>query len=314
MTQQKTIAISLRSLCSNPDSQSMILKEASCMNGLLALINSDLDIEALIISLQALLFLSQHPSNRAILTQQPGLLLRLVKLTETSEEYNANSTLTNQVKLVAQQVIDNLQSYINQEDTNKPIQLSKPAAATASNFSSSAGSAYKGRYLFTVQLQINGITSATQREELEKQLVAQRGIVSVACNKSGLCSVYTKIQPQQSFVENLLSSITSINSNYKVELKTPLSDSIAENNENQQQKANLNNSSNLSLPAQPIKPTPNSLTSAANTPSKSITTHSSYESASLASRFAARQKKIEKQEIQQGAVKSILSSVSSYFW
>src|SRR5690349_11033449 len=106
MSAQKLLAEQIRRLASDPDTQSALVSEPACLTGLLTLIKSDADIEALTISLQALQLLTAIPANRSIFIQQDGLLLRLATLVKG--EYNAT------IKIIAQQILDALQSVINQ--------------------------------------------------------------------------------------------------------------------------------------------------------------------------------------------------------
>lgn len=94
---QLAVAQQLRTLASDPDNQSFIVNEKECMNGLLSFLDSA-DSEVVIVSLQALQFLSTDPSNQETLAAFPGLLLKLSQLTDCDDplqEKIASSTLDN---------------------------------------------------------------------------------------------------------------------------------------------------------------------------------------------------------------------------
>lgn len=96
---QLAVAQQLRTLASDPDNQTFIVNEKECMNGLLQFLDSA-DNEVVIVSLQALQFLSTSPSNQATLAAYPGLLIKLTNLTD-SEDRSARK--------VALDTLDNLQ-------------------------------------------------------------------------------------------------------------------------------------------------------------------------------------------------------------
>lgn len=77
----KSVAIQLRTLASDPENQQYIVREGGCMKGLMGFLRSGSE-EVLIISLQALEFLSSHPNNKELLSKEPGLLTKLAELTK----------------------------------------------------------------------------------------------------------------------------------------------------------------------------------------------------------------------------------------
>lgn len=100
----RTIALQLRTLAADPDSQGLLLQEASCLSGLVTLLHADNEEDVLILSLQALAFLASNPANHAGLVHAPGLLVALTTLTEKSAVV---------LKTLAQNVMAALECYIN---------------------------------------------------------------------------------------------------------------------------------------------------------------------------------------------------------
>lgn len=101
----RTIALQLRTLAADPDSQALLLQESSCLSGLVALLHADNEEDVLILSLQALAFLAAAgPANHAALVNQPGLVLALSVLTEKPAVV---------LKTLAQNVLAALEGYIN---------------------------------------------------------------------------------------------------------------------------------------------------------------------------------------------------------
>ncbi len=82
----RTIALQLRTLAAEPESQALLLAESSCLSGLVSLLHADNDEDVLILSLQALsLLASAGPHTHGALVNQPGLVMALSHLTEKSQ-------------------------------------------------------------------------------------------------------------------------------------------------------------------------------------------------------------------------------------
>jgi len=82
----RTIALQLRTLAAEPESQALLLAESSCLSGLVSLLHADNDEDVLILSLQALsLLASAGTHTHAALVNQPGLVMALSHLTEKSQ-------------------------------------------------------------------------------------------------------------------------------------------------------------------------------------------------------------------------------------
>lgn len=100
---QKAVALQLRKLAADPDNQTFIAKQEQCMKGLVSFLDCK-NSDVVIISLQALNFLSSHPLNLEPLSSYPGLLIKLTNLTERD---NSN------IKRFALETLSNLEGYIN---------------------------------------------------------------------------------------------------------------------------------------------------------------------------------------------------------
>ena len=199
---QKTIALQLRTLAADPDSQSLILKEASCLSGLVALLNADNEEDVLILSLQALQFLAGPPAHHPTLVNQAGLVLALTLLTDKPSIA---------IKTLAQNVLNSLEGYIN--GTSQSSSASTPSArrtpahsrggsrgntrptTPSTNGRTSEGGNGAGflnaptpRYLNHVMFQISSASAGPldklAQGEVEKALVSIKGVVSVTYSQS----------------------------------------------------------------------------------------------------------------------------------
>jgi hypothetical protein len=119
----RTIALQLRTLAAEPESQALLLAESSCLSGLVTLLHADQDEDVLILSLQALSLLASAGSHtHAPLVNQPGLLLALSLLTEKSSVV---------LKTMAHNVLAQLEGYIN-GNSNGSNTAAAPSASSAS--------------------------------------------------------------------------------------------------------------------------------------------------------------------------------------
>ena len=196
----RVIALHLRKLCSDPISQAFICQEVSCMSGLLALLSSpSSDVDVLLISLQALLFLASHPSNQQPLTRQSALILRLTSLLEHDDS---------RVGAMVQQILDQLQAVVNRDQRGDGQRgMGGTGRGGGRVRGAAASSAAAPRYLHSVCLQVERASadgclcpaelSGEERAKVERSLIVQRAIISVSVTRAGAVTLYTKQDTQQ---------------------------------------------------------------------------------------------------------------------
>ena len=184
------------------------------MTGLLALLSppSDADVEVLLISLQALLFLTANPANREPLTLQSSMLLRLTALAEHDDS---------RVRAMVQQTLDHLQAVVNRDKRGTHTRgeggggVDRGASGAGAGGSGCAGgrlrmagaSAAAVRYLHSVPLQVERVSadgcvgpaqlSGEERARVERALIVQRSVISVSVSRAGAVTLYTKQDTQQ---------------------------------------------------------------------------------------------------------------------
>ena len=324
MSSQKAIALQLRKLASDPSSQTFICQEAACMSGLLSLLQSSSashDVETLLISLQALLFLASHPSNKEPLTRQPSLILRLTALMDFEEA---------QVQSLVQQILTQLQGVVNR-DRGEGAKKGGGGRVEVRRVQ---------RYLHSVHLQLQREGgqewSAEERGRLEKAVICVKGVLSVSATRGGGLTLYTKrdttdllpaLRQALLHVDPALSVLTSAApSTAPLSFCTSSSSSRPSISQSQANKENFTAMATGSCPAvKPSAPVPSSSPFSASIPSSSpafaspsvsraLVAHSTLDGASLQSRFQAKQRKAVEVEAKQGMVKGLFSSVSSFFW
>ena len=286
MCAQRAIAVQLRKLASDPVSQTFICAESGCMSGLMALLQAPADVEVLTISMQALLFLAQHPKNKEPLTRQPALLLRLTALAEHDDAH---------VRSLVARTLEQLQATVNREK-----------AADSGKRGRVEGRRVQ-RYLHSVALQLDWdcpegegrALDLDERARMEKALIAVRAVISVSVSKQGVVTVYTKRDGAE-LLTALQSAARSAEPSLSLRLVLP--------------------------PAQPQPPAPEpSAADKENLPvtvaapptassSRALVAHATIDANSLQSRFQAKQKKAVEVEAKQGLVKGLFSSVTSFFW
>ena len=310
------------------------------MSGLLALLSSSGDdVDVLLISLQALLFLASHPRNKEPLTQQSQLILRLSKLAEHDDA---------RVTAMVRQTLDQLQSTVNRD---KPAAQQRAVGGSARAAGGAGGgvgvgagrarlstAAAPARYLHSVVLQVERLSAdgsccaaeltAEERARVEKALIVQRCVISVSVSRAGLVSLYTKQDTQQ-----LLDSAQPALSSIDPALSIRLPQSEQPDKENQQPQPltaaaahtaatstcalSSTLSHSTSACSQPFTGSLSSLPSSSSSSpprSRALVAHCSLESTSLQGRFQARAKKAVEVEQKQGMVKGLFHSVSSFFW
>ena len=312
MTAQKAIALQLRKLASDPASQQFICQEPTCMQGLITLLNTNAttDPDTLTVALQALAFLASHPKNRDSLTQQPGLIVRLVAIREEG---------TATMKDIVATVLDHMQSAVNKDASSDATSSVKQGRR------SSVGSLpHRGRHLHTLNLSVqrDGETatlSMDERGRLEKQLIVVKGVISVSVNRAGGVAVYSK-RDDAELLDSLHIAIKAVDAAFTISLQS--STSAAHDKENLTPAAAATPALN---PLQPLKlaassrPSLSSSSSSSAAPpaattSRALVAHSTFEQNSLQNRFQAKQKKAVEADVKQGVVKGLFSSVSSFFW
>lgn len=212
---QKTIALQLRTLAADPDSQQLIIKESSCLSGLVALLNADNEEDVLILSLQALQFLAGPSSNHAALVNQSGLVLALTLLTDKPSIA---------IKNLAQSVLNSLEGYINGASAASNSQTpstrrtpahsrggsrgnTRPTTPSQGRDSQAGGvmNAFAPRYLNHVMFHITGASGVAldklAQSDVEKALVGIKGVVSVTYSaaagptKQAAFTLYTSHRP-----------------------------------------------------------------------------------------------------------------------
>jgi hypothetical protein len=174
---QKAVALQLRTLAADPENQAYIVNERSCMKGLMSFMDST-DSAVLLISLQALNFLSSHPKNQEQLSKEPGLLS---KLAQHSDHENAD------VAKLSGTILEHLTRVVNRV----PEEKERPT--------------YRPKYLQSIHLNVEGLVKVsrpprlTRHEPLsetrgcfaqdavpavERSLLDVKGIVSVTVERS----------------------------------------------------------------------------------------------------------------------------------
>jgi hypothetical protein len=348
---QKTIALQLRTLAADPDSQSLLLKESSCLTGLVALLNADNEEDVLILSLQALQFLATPPSHHAVLVNQSGLVLALTLLTD-------KPSIT--IKTLAQNVINNLENYINGANSNSgtpstrrtPIHSRAGSRGNTRPTTPSAGrengsgvlGAFAPRYLNHVMFHITSATGPLDKlaqGEVEKVLVSLKGVISVTYSaaagkdKQPCFTLYTSHRPAI-LAPLVTKAISDLRGGYTATMlnKDGSKESGAdkENQENEVPKASpayLSKAGPSYLKGATKAPaaassstTPGYLSAASltntQTGSRALTTHTTATSAcdsaqGLAARYKATATK-KTPAAMEAPKKGILSSVTSFFW
>ena len=312
MTAQKAIALQLRKLASDPASQQFICQEPTCMQGLIALLATKpaSEPDTLTIALQALAFLASHPKNRDSLTQQPGLIVRLVAI---REEGNAA------MRDIVSSILDHLQSTVNKDASTDSASNMKQARRA------SVGSQpRRGRQLHTLNLTVQRAgeaanLSSDERGRLEKQLIVVKGVISVSVNKAGGVAVYSK-RDDTEMIDSLHTAVKAVDAAFSI--ATQSSTTAVHNKENVTPPATTTPAAALP-PLQPFKlataSSSSSSSSSSSTPatpaiSRALVAHSTFEQNSLQNRFQAKQKKAVEADVKQGVVKGLFSSVSSFFW
>ena len=322
MTAQKAIALQLRKLASDPASQQFICQEPTCMQGLITLLSTSptTDPDTLIIALQALAFLASHPSNRAPLTQQSGLIVRLVAVRE-----EGNAVMRDIVVII----LDHLQSTVNKDTVNDA-----PSHKQARRSSVGPSQPRRGRHLHTLNLVVQRAGEAAslsleERGRLEKQLIVVKGVISVSVNRAGGIGVYSK-RDEAEMVDSLHTAVKAVDATFSISMQSS-STTAVHNKENvtpppaavtpASSSASLplklasasssSSSSSSSLSSSPFIPV---AASSSSSSSRALVAHSTFEQNSLQNRFQAKQKKAVEADVKQGVVKGLFSSVSSFFW
>ncbi|MES1916888.1 MAG: hypothetical protein MHM6MM_008665 [Cercozoa sp. M6MM] len=162
--QQKAVVLQLRTLASDPENQEYIVREMGCMSGLVNFLGSDHD-EIALPAMQAIHFLASHPGNRDSLANFEGLLDKLQRLTQHSNE---------NVVHFARQTIE---------------KLDLSASTTAS---SKATQSFTRKSLITLQFRVSNLSTPIQRQVAERVVLQVRGVVSVTVDLlSKKLTVYT---------------------------------------------------------------------------------------------------------------------------
>lgn len=296
MSAQLSIAVQLRKLASDPASQTFICQEQTCLSGLLSLLNAPDSTETLIVSLQALLFLSSHPSCKDVLARQPGLVVRLTRLTEHDDA---------QVSKLVSQVLGELQATVNKErsaasaaEQGRRLTLRRGAAAAGclhslilqlSRAGEGGGSSDAGSLL---------LLSAEERSRVEKRCIVVPGVISVSVTKAGQLTVYTKREEHAPLTRGLQQQLTAVDASLVI--------SSVHSNAGVDKENAASSSSAAS--------TPSSSSSSQVSGSRALVAATSFEQNSLQNRFQARQRKAAETDNKQGMVRGLFSSVSSFFW
>jgi len=280
------IAVQLRTLASDPTSQKFMCSDPACISGLMTFLDSK-DDEVLTISLQALHFLSSHPANREALSKQPGLLVKLVNMTERDNKV---------IKQVASQCLENLQSYVNGLQEQKEKGLFSP------------------KYLYTINLSVIGLAPA-YRPRVEKALIGVKGVVSVTFDDrlEDAVTVYCAQKPDE-ISSSLLTAVESLD----LKLSATLADK-----ENLKTKRNTSETSESSPPSTPPTKQHSSSVSYAsqsaptyfdktNVRRGSLTLYNQH--STLKERQAEQRRRESEKENKQSSVRTLFGKVTSYFW
>jgi len=286
---QLQIAQQLRKLASDVDSQTFICQEKECMKGLLNFLDSS-DDEVLVVSLQALQFLSTHPANQPILSEQPGLLLKLATLSDREDEH---------VKKIALTVLENLEGYINGDAKKAEVKQFKP------------------RYLFHVPVYVEDMETEKDFNAVEGALINVKGVVSISIEKKiKEVNVYSTRQ-KDDIIEEIVRSVGAMGF-------TP-SRARAVRRELRMEKENAADTAAGYLDSKPktsLKVP--SVAAAAGyesypsfdelPPAGAMTQYAGISQSSLQAKYKIQKKQAQQQEEKKGAVRSLFGAVTSFFW
>ena len=176
------IALQLRKLASDPDSQCFLARDDACVGGIITLLNTDVDRETLLLTLQAVNFLCEPPSNRLHLSAVNGLLLRLITLAESDDA---------EVSRTSGAAVTTLSAAITESASAAASAVSRRESRTSRSSTGGGAAPSRSRYLYSLCYQIhNGTNSADERDAVERALIGIRGVISVSVSAVGVITVY----------------------------------------------------------------------------------------------------------------------------
>jgi hypothetical protein len=283
--------------------------------------------EVVIISLQALEFLSTHPNNKEPLCKEPGLLVKLIGMQDHQNELIAR---------MSKSVIENLQSCINGEGdenasgrtANVAAPAAKPAQPAAKSSAAPTAPTPSKPTLYSVPLKIARINTVLQRARLEKALLAVKSVVSVTVELNQTqATVYTRSKDVE-VIESLVEAAQGVGMAAEAGQCEVETDEVKEP---------------IKAPAPAAAAAAAAQTTAAAMPAPAYHAAPAFQSGSGAPRYmstadpskaprygsiveygarhmtaeerAARaRKREEEKQAKQGAVRSLFTSVTSYFW
>ena len=279
------------------------------MKGLLGFLESA-DPEVVLISLQALQFLSGHPMNKEGLAKYPGLLGTLALLSDHDHE---------KVAEVSSSVMSNLADFVN------------GSSGAAARREERKEPAFKPKYLFNITLQLPQMQTKASADKVEAALLAVKGVISVTVDLGvGTATVYTRVK-EEVIRPNMVVAVRRVGmvpsgedgTVPKVTATTPARKPVAPvQSENAGGAANRKpaypsfggNGGKAAAPAGGGKPS--YLTPSAKRAYKkgALVEYSSLQQSTLQARMQKQQQKKKEEQKKQSTVRSLFGSVTGYFW
>jgi len=179
----------LKDLAANEANREVICKDKKCLPGLVTFLANE-DEEVRTGALDVLLLLSMSHANREIISQEPGLMKALEKVTQSASQKMKNLAFS-------------IQNNIQATATPKRNQTS-PLAQRNRNIANNTNATEKKTRAQTYTLYFSGLTSEKDRTSVEQTLVRIKGVVSFLIDLFNQKAVVRSLTNAETLVETII--------------------------------------------------------------------------------------------------------------
>jgi len=195
----KEIVASLRALAADPANRSQIVRENSCLPGLVVFLQ-DKDSDVVFTAIEVVYFLSLHLTNRPLMAAEPGMVKAVKRLMVTGsikEKKIAIAAYTNlqaHATTAKASASNSSEPVTYTEENSQPEAQAEPTQAppksTNKQFSSAAqprplqarpglfGESVRSKSAHTFTVYVSGMSTEETRDQVEKVLIKVKGVVS----------------------------------------------------------------------------------------------------------------------------------------
>lgn len=199
VTNVHTIAVHLRTLCSDYENQPIIAREEGCMRALVGLVAGE-DMQVASIAVTALKNLAGHPDNYSVLRCEEGLIDALKELLLAEES----------ARSLRQDVFDILEELTDENNDKEMDELevleTNAGLKAQPQIWTNDDDPTLLKHPVTTRLHVPGISDEVVCLRLEQIIVRKRGVISVVFEIGAeVAVVYTRLPPEQlsSFVSTM---------------------------------------------------------------------------------------------------------------